>query len=236
MFCPICGSKLDDGAAVCPSCGNVVNNAAAAVPQAAAIAQPAYSQDLAAAGAAMYDYCKVDMSPKPAKGVLIFISVLAVLLLLMGLAAGVYPFIIVAIILEAIGVIAVYGGYKISQKNSQRLANIFSRDGEQFVLSEFASAQPMANDQFRLSTYYVFVKKKAVIRTVSIGRITRVTESTNFIPTGVRLDALVSDEMGDMNITLCRLHLGKSKNEADELFNEIMARRQYAIEQSSQGR
>ena len=84
-----------------------------------------------------------------------------------------------------------------------------------------------------MSGFYIFARTKGIFRVVSVERVTRVKESTNFIPTGVRLDVLISDETDTTNVTLCRLHMTKSQSEAEELYNEIVARKQFAYEQMS---
>ena len=237
MYCSVCGANNADGSAVCAGCGSPLNKTLAEVnaqPQAAA--SPVYDQELAAIGKAMYDYCKVELDPKISKGGMIAFAVLGVLLLAAGIAMVLVPLMLIGAGVGLFGSLIVLGSGKMAVKNAQRLKNLFANDGEEFILREFASAQSFANDHFRMSGFYIFVKGKGIYRTVNIEKITRVTESTNFIPTGVRLDALMSDEQGTVNITLCRLHLGKSKNEANDLFNEIMSRKRFAYEQYSQNR
>ena len=244
MYCGMCGANNADGASFCVSCGAPLRNGQEvqtpqpqpqAMPQMQAAPQPQiYPQELSAVGNALYDYCKVKLDPKLSKVGLAASIIVGVLLLIFGLAIGVYPIAFVGLGAGLIVALVVWASYVGAVKNAQRLRNIFDHDGEEFVLREFASAQSFANDQFRMSGFYVFAKAKAVFRTTSIERVTRVKESTNFIPTGVRLDVLISDETDTTNMTLCRLHMGKSKNEAEELYKEISARKQFAFEQMQQ--
>ncbi len=225
MFCGMCGANNADGASYCVSCGAPLGNDAAGT-------QPQISQqELSVIGNALYDYCKVKLDPRLSKGGIIASIAAGLLLFLFGLFIGVYAIAFTGLGAGLIVALALWASHVSAVKNAQRLKNIFDRDGEEFVLREFASSRSFAQDQFRMSGFYVFAKGKAVFRVTSIERVTRVKESTNLIPTGVRLDVLISDETDTTNITLCRLHMGKSKNEAEELFNEISARKQFAFEQ-----
>lgn len=233
MFCNNCGTKINDGVKFCTSCGAPVTQSESPVPVQSVSPAPAqpFNVDLAKAAADLFSYCKVDLDPKYSKGGAAAFIVIAVLLILFG-AIGEALFISVCgLVIGGVGMLAVWGAYKSAQNNAKRLRSIMTNDGEETVLSEFASAIPMANDQFRISSEYIFAKKKAVFRVIDITNVTRVTESTNFIPTGVRLDIFVEDESGQIKISLCRLHLGKSKNEANEIYQQILARQQFVKQQ-----
>ncbi|MBO6140552.1 MAG: zinc-ribbon domain-containing protein [Ruminococcus sp.] len=244
MFCTVCGTQNPDGAELCVSCGAALKRAVTPAPEMQPamqdpamqqpMQQPAYAQELSAIGQALYDYCKVKLDPQLSKGGMAAGIIIGVLLLAFGLFIGVYQIALVGFFAGVIVAVAVWGTYVGAKKEGARLKSIFSRDGEEFVLREFASAQSFAQDQFRMSGFYIFARAKGIFRVVSVERVTRVKESTNFIPTGVRLDVLISDETDTTNVTLCRLHMTKSQSEAEELYNEIVARKQFAYEQMYQ--
>lgn len=231
MQCPVCGEKAAEGSAVCVGCGSPLNSNAAVIS-----AQPVSSQELSALGQAMYDYCRVDLVPKSCRGRVLAFALIGALLVVTGAVTGLWPVILIGLPVGIVGVISSWCAGGDAVKNSQRLKSLFANDGEEFVLKEFASAKPFAGDQFRISGFYLFVRGKGVFRNVSIEKLTRVTESFNYIPTGVKLDALITDESGTMYFSVCKLHLGRSRKEADELYNEISARKQFACEHYSQNR
>lgn len=241
MFCNNCGAEITDGVKFCTSCGAPVAQAESPAPVQSAspapspvqntVPQQPFNADLAKAAADLFSYCKVDLNPKYSKGGAAAFIVIAILLILFGAVGEALFMSVIGLIVGGIGMLAVWGAYKGNLKTAARLRSIMTNDGEETVLRAFASAEPMANDQFRMSAAYVFAKKKAVFRVIDITNVTRVTESTNFIPTGVRLDVIVQDESGQINLTLCRLHLGKSKNEAEDIYQQILARQQFVKQQ-----
>lgn len=238
MRCPVCGAEyINENARFCNACGAPLGQQGGeAIPsQAQPYMQPQNmqyappAQDLAQVGQAMHDYIKVDFDPKLSKVGIAVCIIIGIAISLLSLVDGTFGFLFVGLIVAAIGSLIVWLTYKMNISAAKRLGLFFQRDGEVRVLSEFASSLPFANDQFRLSPHYLFVKNRCAVRILDIAKITRVKESYNFIPTGVRLDALVEDETGVQNVTVCKLHMTKSKNEADEYFNEIMTRQQMAV-------
>ncbi|MBR6336431.1 MAG: zinc ribbon domain-containing protein [Ruminococcus sp.] len=238
MLCPACGNDvLKETAKFCPSCGSLLGQQGGEVipPQAQSYVQPQNMQyapppqELAQIGKAMHDYIKVDLEPKMSKVAIVVSVIVGLAISALSLIDMTFGFLFVGLLVMALLILIIWGVYKMNITASSRLKRFFSLDGEANVLMEFASAVPMANDQFRLSAHYIFVKTRCMVRILDVTKITRVKESTNFIPTGVRLDALVEDEHGPLNITLCRLHMTKSKSEADEYFNQITARQQAVV-------
>ncbi|MCR5816720.1 MAG: hypothetical protein K6F91_07545 [Ruminococcus sp.] len=242
MICPACGGNNLEGADKCVFCNAPLNGAPVNMQQPVQSAAPGYNTqaapayNYAAIAAEMFKYCSIDLEPKMSVAGIVIFAVLGAAILAVGIMLSLMPFILVGLGVGVVGSLIVFAACKTAQKEAVRTRNLFAADGEQFILQEFASAQSFANDQFRMSGFYIFARIKGVYRTVNITKITRVTEKTNFIPTGVHLDANIDDEFGSTVVTLCRLHLGKSKNEADDLFNEIVARKQFAYEQYSKNR
>ncbi len=90
------------------------------------------------------------------------------------------------------------------------------------MFSDFASAKPFADDQFRLGRYYLFIKNGAVLSLDSIADIVKVTTNYRMVPTGVYLSASVKDEHGSMACTLCRVHMLKAGEEIDEIRKAVL--------------
>ena len=93
------------------------------------------------------------------------------------------------------------------------------------MICDFASAQPFADDQFRLGRQYLFIKNGAVLRLDSITDIVRVTGHYRMMPTGVYLTLKVKDENGSMAFPLCRVHMLNAQAEINEIRNAVMQRR-----------
>ena len=90
------------------------------------------------------------------------------------------------------------------------------------MFSDFASAQPFANDQFRVGRQYLFIKNGAVLRLDSIIDIVRINHHYRFVPTGVSLTLKVNDEHGSMAFPLCRVHMLNAQAEINEIRNAVM--------------
>ena len=250
MFCTVCGAQIADGVKFCTSCGAPTEKDSVSQPQsepvtvqpvqAAAAPQPAIPQpaapsqgfdpSLAQAADELQQYCKIDMDPKPSNAIVIIFAVIGLLMLIIGIAGA--PFMIVlGILLALFGILARKLAYDGNVKRATRLKNIFEHDGEENVLREFAAAEKMAKDKFRMSTGYIFGKRSEVFRIMDIQKVTRVVHSTNGIPTNVTLEVNISDETGSGTVQLCTLSLGKSKNQANEIYEQIVNRQEYIKQQ-----
>ena len=92
------------------------------------------------------------------------------------------------------------------------------------MIIDFASARPFVGDQFRVGSYYLFIKKGAVLRLDSISDIVRTTTNYKMVPTGMYLTVKVNDEHGSMAFPLCRLHMLNAAAEIDEIRRAVMQR------------
>ena len=110
--------------------------------------------------------------------------------------------------------------YRYRAGASKRFNSYLASDGGRSMYSDFASAQPFVNDQFRLGRYYLFIKNGAVLRIDSINDIIRIAGRS-----GVGLSVYVKDEHGSMSLPLCRGHMLRSQAEIDLIRNEVMQRR-----------
>ena len=120
-----------------------------------------------------------------------------------------------------------FGLYRTLVGASKRLNTYFSKDGEANVLIDFSTAQPFADDQFRLGRHYLFIKNGAVLRNDSVTDIIRVISHYKIIPTGIWLSVTVEDENGSMAFPLCKVHMLKFGEEMNEIYNVIMQRRDF---------
>ena len=110
--------------------------------------------------------------------------------------------------------------YRYRAGASKRLNSFLAADGGQEMYIDFASAQPFANDQFRLGRYYLFIKTGAVLRLDSITDIVRVATRS-----GVGVSVIVNDENGSMSLPLCRVHRFNDRAEIDEIRKAVMQRK-----------
>ena len=102
---------------------------------------------------------------------------------------------------------------------SKRFNSFLAADGGQGMLIDFASAQPIANDQFRLGRYYLFIKNGAVLRRDSITDVVSVPTRTC-----IGLSATVNDENGKMSFLICRLHGLSAGARIAEIRNIVLQR------------
>ena len=102
------------------------------------------------------------------------------------------------------------------------LNSFLAADGGQGMYIDFASAQPFANDQFRLGRYYLFIKNGAVLRRDSIADIVRQRNNYQMVLTGVYLTIKVKDEHGSMACPLCRVHMLNAQAEINEIRQAVM--------------
>ena len=92
------------------------------------------------------------------------------------------------------------------------------------MIIDFASAQPFADDQFRLGRYYLYIKNGAVLRLDSITDIVRTISHYRMAPTGVYLSVAVNDENGSMSFPLCRVHMLNAEAEIEEIRRAVLQR------------
>ena len=219
MRCPVCGTEnYDQNTSFCAGCG-----AALGVRQAA----PAGigEQQLYQLGQAMYDYTKIQRVPKIGfLPVLIVVLEGAVITPLCIAAAGVYAGAFVGIFITALFALLVGLVYRLRAGSSKRLNTYFAQEGEAGILNEFACAQSFANDQFRLSIRYIFIKNGAVLRLADVCEVQRMIHHYRIIPTGFSLIVKVNDENGKMAFPLCRLRYFGNRAEAEQIADMIISR------------
>ena len=109
--------------------------------------------------------------------------------------------------------------YRYRVEASKRLNSYLGEDGGQMMFSDFAYAQPFANDQFRLGRYYLFIRNGAVIKIDSITDIVRV-----FTRSAVGVHAKVNDASGSMSFLLCRVPLLNDRAVIDEIRKAVRQR------------
>ena len=102
---------------------------------------------------------------------------------------------------------------------SKRFNSFLAADGGRGMLIDFASAQPIANDQFRLGRYYLFIKNGAVLRRDSITDVVSVPTHSC-----IGLNATVNDENGKMSFLICRLHVLTDRAKIAEIRNIVLQR------------
>ena len=112
--------------------------------------------------------------------------------------------------------------YRYRTGASKRLNSYLAEDGGQIMFSDFDSAQPFVDDQFRLGSHYLFIKNGAVLRLDSITDIVKTTSNYRMVPTGVYLTVIVKDENGRMSCPLCMIHKPKAAAEIDEIRKAVM--------------
>ena len=170
---------------------------------------------------ALYSYCTVMREPKvgPLLFVIpVFVGVSVTFLfallgegLLLALALGGF--------ITAIFAFLCWFACKYRREASKRLNSYLAVDGGQGMYIDFVSAQPFANDQFRLGRYYLYIRNGAVIRIDSITDIVRVWSRS-----GVGVNAKVNDENGSMSFLLCILPQFSDRPKIDEIRKAVRQR------------
>ena len=181
-------------------------------------------------GHALYSYCRVMRVPKlgAVPVVVTVLEGLTITLVTAALGVGIWTAVAIGALITALFAFLCWLAYRLRAGAAKRLNAYIAEDGGQGMFGDFASAQPFANDQFRLGRYYLFIKNGAVIRRNGIADIVRIVTNYRMVPTGVYLTVIVKDEHGNMSLPLCRVHI----HNAGE---EIAAIRQ-ALLYESQGR
>ena len=154
----------------------------------------------------------------------------AVITILTGLMIALFIAVLGESLLLAIAVGAVVSAvfaflcwlaYRYRVGASKRLNDYLAEDGGQMMYSDFASAQPFANDQFRLGRYYLYIKNGAVIKIDSITDLVRV-----YTRSCVGLSAKVNDQNGSNSFLLCRLPVLNDRAEIDKIRKAVMERQE----------
>ncbi|MBP3205509.1 MAG: hypothetical protein J6M66_08815 [Lachnospiraceae bacterium] len=175
---------------------------------------------------ALYSYCKVMRVPKlgPIPAVVTVLEGVAITLIAALGGVRLWGAVAIGALVSAVFAFLCWLAYRLRAGASKRFNSYLAVDGGRGMFSDFASAQPFANDQFRLGRYYLFIKNSAVLRLDSITDIVRVTSHYRMVPTGVYLSAIVEDENGRLSFPLCRVHLLKAGEEIDEIRKAVLQR------------
>ncbi len=219
--CHSCGKNIENGNVnISPYCGSQPSRN----PYAAGIMN---GQQPNQPGHALYSYCKVKRNPRlvpVAVAVTVFEGVIITLLILSaGVTLGRALFI--GGFFSALFAFVFWYAKRLQTGAVKRVNAYLAADGGRSMFSDFASAQPFANDQFRVGRQYLFLKNSAVLRLDSISDIIRINHHYRMFPTGVSLSVKVSDEHGRMAFPLCRLHMLNAQKEIAEIRQAVMQRR-----------
>ena len=170
---------------------------------------------------AFYSYCKVMRVPKLGAAPIVITVLTGLILTLLITALGESLLIAVAVgaIVSAVFAFLFWLAYRYRVGASKRFNSYLATDNGQMMFSDFASAQPAMNDQFRLGRHYLFIKNGAVLRIDSITDIVRVATRS-----GVGVSIIVNDENGSMSLPLCRVHRFNDRAEIDEIRNAVLQR------------
>ena len=170
---------------------------------------------------ALYSYCKVMSVPKMGAAPVV-ITVLTGLILTLFIAAlgeSLLIAVTTGAIVSVVFAFLCWLAYRYRVGASKRLNSFLAEDGGRMMISDFAFAQPFANDQFRLGRYYLYIKNGAVLKIDSIADIVRI-----YTRSCVGVSAKVNDANGSMSFLLCRLHVLNDRAEIDEIRNAVLQR------------
>ena len=175
---------------------------------------------------ALYSYCKVMRVPKLGAVPVVVTVLEGLILTLVFVALGerLLTAVVIGISVSAVFTFLCWLAYRYRVGASKRLNTYLAADGEQRMFSDFASAQPFVNDQFRLGRHYLFIKNGAIIKIDSITDVVRITTNYRMLPTGVYLSVKVNDENGSMSLPLCRVHMLKAEEEINEIRKAVLQR------------
>ena len=174
----------------------------------------------------LYSYYKVMRAPKLGAGPVVVTVLEGLILTLVFVALGerLLTAVVIGISVSAVFTFLCWLAYRYRVGASKRLNTYLAADGEQRMFSDFASAQPFVNDQFRLGRHYLFIKNGAIIKIDSITDVVRITTNYRMLPTGVYLSVKVNDENGSMSLPLCRVHMLKAEEEINEIRKAVLQR------------
>ena len=175
---------------------------------------------------ALYRYCKVMRVPKlgAAPAVITVLEGLVLTLLIAALGESLLTAVIIGASVSALFAFLCFLAYRYRAGAAKRLNTYLAEDGGRTMFSDFASAQPFEDDQFRLGRHFLFIKNGAVIKTDSITDVVRITNHYRMVPTGVYLSIKVDDENGSMSFLLCRVHMLNARAEVDEIRKAVLQR------------
>ena len=175
---------------------------------------------------ALYRYCKVMRVPKlgAAPAVITVLEGLVLTLLIAALGESLLTAVIIGASVSALFAFLCFLAYRYRAEAAKRLNTYLAEDGGRTMFSDFASAQPFEDDQFRLGRHFLFIKNGAVIKTDSITDVVRITNHYRMVPTGVYLSIKVDDENGSMSFPLCRVHMLNARAEVDEIRKAVLQR------------
>ena len=218
MFCTNCGKELQDDMSFCPYCGKSIGGGGPDL-KTATDTPPDYDQT--PGSQAIYSYCKVMRVPKLGAAPVVITVLTGVILTLIIAALGESLLLAVAIgaIVSAVFAFLCGLAYRYRVAASKRLNSFLAEDGGRMMISDFATAQPFANDQFRLGRQYLYIKNGAVLKIDSIADLVRI-----YTRSGVGLSAKVNDANGSMSFLLCRLPLFSDRVEIDKIRKAVWER------------
>jgi len=184
-------------------------------------------QQLNQVSSALYSYCKVMRVPKlgAAPVVITVLEGVAITLVTAALGVKLWGAVAIGVIITALFAFLCWLTYRYRSGAARRLNSYLAADGGRRMVSDFALAQPFADDQFRLGREYLFIKHGAVLRINSIADIVRTNTHYRMMPTGVFLSVDVKDENGSMTFPLCRVHMLRAGAEVEEIRGAVMQRR-----------
>ena len=170
---------------------------------------------------ALYNYCKVMRVPKLGAAPIVITVLTGSILTLLIAALGESLLLAVATgaIVSAVFAFLCWLAYRYRVGASKRLNSFLAEDGGRIMFSDFASAQPFANDQFRLGSHYLYIKNGAVLKIDTIVDIVRI-----YTRSGVGVSAKVNDANGSMSFLLCILPQFSDRPKIDEIRNAVRQR------------
>ena len=173
---------------------------------------------------AFYSYCRVKINPwlVPFAVVVTVLEGVIITFLVATTGATLWTSVFIGGFFSALFAFIFWYAKRVQTGSAKRLNSYLAADGGQGMFSDFASAQPFANDQFRVGRQYLFIKNGAVLRLDSITDIVRINHHYRFVPTGVSLTLKVNDEHGSMAFPLCRVHMLNAQAEINEIRNAVM--------------
>ena len=170
---------------------------------------------------ALYSYCKVMRVPRlgAAPAVITVLTGLTITLVIAALGESLLMAVAIGAVVIVVFAFLFWLAYRYRAGASKRLNSFLAADGGQEMYIDFASAQPFANDQFRLGSHYLYIKNGAVLKIDSIADIVRISTRS-----GMGVSAKVNDANGSMSFLLCMLPLLNDRAEIDEIRNAVRQR------------